>query len=277
MKFGVAILSLVPMRREPREQSEMISQVLFGEHFEIMDFKSGWYKIKLAFDSYSGWVDEKLCLVISKRYYRFLQSKTAFVLPDFAKQISSRKFGNQLLSAGSVIPNYKQKLAFRISPYSFRFHGKPEFIESALFREEIIPLSKKFLNTPYLWGGRSSFGIDCSGLVQTVFKILGINMPRDAKDQVKLGLTENFINEAKPGDLVFFDNEEGIIIHVGILLDAGRIIHASGKVRIDLIDHAGICNIDTGKYTHQLRVIKNVIDFPNRGRTNSPEQISLFR
>ncbi len=276
MKYGVATLSVVPMRKEPREQSEMISQVLFGEHFEILDYEGSWIKIRLAFDAYIGWIDQKLSAPLSTRYYNYLNSKNAFVLADFVKEISSKEFGKQFLSAGSSLPNYKMKLAFRIAPVSYRLHGRPDLIEPDTFRTEVIRLAKTFLNVPYLWGGRSSFGLDCSGFVQLVYKILGIPLPRDAKDQVKLGRTENFINEAKPGDLVFFDNEEGRIIHVGLLLDAGRIIHASGKVRIDLIDHAGICNIDTGKYTHSLRVIKNIYDYPTIGRTQDEVQRLVF-
>jgi cell wall-associated NlpC family hydrolase len=112
-----------------------------------------------------------------------------------------------------------------------------------------------------MWGGRTPLGIDCSGFTQVVFKICGIRIPRDSSEQVKLGTSVDFVNEAKPGDLAFFDNHEGSIVHTGIILDGGRIIHASGKVRIDFIDHAGINHMDTGKYTHQLRVVKNVIDF----------------
>jgi hypothetical protein len=113
-----------------------------------------------------------------------------------------------------------------------------------------------FLNTTYLWGGKSVFGIDCSGFAQSVYKLLGKQIRRNARDQVLSGELIGFLQEAVCGDLAFFDDEEGKIVHVGILLNTEEIIHASGKVRIDKIDNMGIVNVDTGKRTHKLRVIK---------------------
>ena len=116
-----------------------------------------------------------------------------------------------------------------------------------------------YLNSPYLWGGRSPFGIDCSGFTQMVFKLNGIKLPRDAYEQAEIGKTLNFIEETQKGDLAFFDNEEGKIIHTGIIIDKNKIIHSSGKVRIDNLDHYGIFNAETGKYSHNLRLIKKVV------------------
>lgn len=268
MKYGISVLSLIPLRANPSEQSEMVSQLLFGDFFEILDFKGSWFKIKNHRDQYIGWIDSKLCEIVSKRYYNSLVKQTMFTLSDPVKQVFSKEHGLQLLLAGSSLPNYKGKLAFRVNGKAFRLLGKPQKANISEPRTIIPDLSKSYLNAPYLWGGKSHFGIDCSGFVQTVFKMIDISLPRDASQQISHGQVIDFVNEAKPGDLAFFDNHEGKIIHVGIILDAGRIIHASGKVRIDLIDHAGICNINTGKYTHQLRVVKNVIDFPNESREN---------
>jgi cell wall-associated NlpC family hydrolase len=126
-------------------------------------------------------------------------------------------------------------------------------------RRSIIRDAEDLIETPYLWGGRSQWGIDCSGFVQLVYRLSGLLMPRDASEQAKLGNTMSFISEAQPGDLAFFDNEEGNIVHVGIVYSPNEIIHASKKVRIDRIDHNGIYNDELKKYTHQLRVMKNVI------------------
>ena len=116
----------------------------------------------------------------------------------------------------------------------------------------------RYLNAPYLWGGRSPFGIDCSGFTQLVFKFAGIKLQRDAYQQGGQGSIINFIEEVQPGDLAFFSNDEGAIIHVGIMLKDNRIIHSSGKVRIDKIDHFGIYNAETKKHSHLLKLIKRM-------------------
>ena len=125
-------------------------------------------------------------------------------------------------------------------------------------KSEIVHKAFLFLNTPYLWGGKTPFGIDCSGFTQLVYKLCGHTLLRDAKDQATQGEVLSFIEESEPGDLAFFDNEEGVITHVGIIMQDYFIIHASGKVRIDVLDHSGIYNTDTKKHTHKLRVIKRI-------------------
>ena len=141
----------------------------------------------------------------------------------------------------------------------YRFLHEPSHVKSPSLKSNIEEMTATFINTPYLWGGKSTFGCDCSGLVQTVFKFFGITLPRDAAEQVKSGDTVPFVNDAKPGDLAFFDNDEGEIIHVGILLDPKRIIHSSGWVRMDPMDQEGIYNLELGRYTHKLRTIKAVV------------------
>lgn len=263
MKFGISIVSLVPVRALPSEQSEMVTQLLFGDFFEIIDYNVKWFKIKNQQDGYTGWISQNNCEIISTRYFNYLSNHESFTLADPVKTITSKLYGNQLLVAGSSIPAYKGKMAFRVLGTPYRFVGRPSQIEKGDPRGMVIGLAKSYLNAPYLWGGKSTFGIDCSGFSQVIYKILGIKIPRDASQQVKHGKVIDWVNEAKPGDLAFFDNAEGKIVHVGIILDGGRIIHASGRVRIDFIDHAGICHIKTGKYTHQLRLVKNIIDHPD--------------
>ena len=124
--------------------------------------------------------------------------------------------------------------------------------------EVLVALGRPFLGTAYLWGGKSIFGVDCSGFVQQLYKLFGIFLPRDAYQQAEVGELVGFLQEAKLGDLAFFDNDEGRITHVGMLLSDRLIMHASGNVRIDPIDHAGIIHRITGKRTHHLRLIKRV-------------------
>ncbi len=260
MIYGIAILSIVPLRNNPTEQSEMLSQVLFGESFEVLNSKKGWLLIRLDYDFYEGWIDSKHCEVITKFHYNNLNKNKKFVSPDLCNSISSKTHGNALIVAGSTIPKYKGKFSFKLFRTNYKFLKRPEKTNHDDLRTAIVYHATKYLNSPYLWGGRTPFGIDCSGFAQIVYKICGVCIPRDASQQVDVGTAVNFVNEAKPGDLAFFDNEEGNITHVGIILGNSRIIHASGVVRIDYIDHEGINNKDTLRYTHQLRVIKNLLE-----------------
>ena len=116
-----------------------------------------------------------------------------------------------------------------------------------------------YLKAPYVWGGKSIFGLDCSGLVQQLYGLVGIQLPRDARQQVEHGQPVHFVVQARPGDLAFFDNAEGRIVHVGLVLEEGRILHAHGEVRIDPLDHNGIYNKDLGRYTHKLRIIRRLL------------------
>lgn len=132
-------------------------------------------------------------------------------------------------------------------------------VEGSLNKSNIVNTALLYLNTPYLWGGKTPFGIDCSGFTQMVYKLNGFNILRDASQQASQGEVLSFIEESSPGDLAFFDNNEGEITHVGIIMEDHRIIHAHGKVRIDLLDQSGIYNLDTKTHSHKLRVIKKIV------------------
>lgn len=171
-------------------------------------------------------------------------------------------YRNFLIVAGSTLPHFKQKNStFTIANthYKIERNISVKTVEADT-RSKIINTALKYFNAPYLWGGRTPLGIDCSGLTQIVYKIAGLNLPRDAYQQAQLGEHFSFLEEALPGDLAFFDNELGEIIHVGIIWEKNKIIHASGKVRIDNIDHAGIFNLETHRYTHQLRLMKRIVN-----------------
>ncbi len=258
--YGICHLGVVPCRFEPSDKSEMVTQLLFGETFEILKQEGKWIQIRAALDGYECWIDEKQYLPLSLELFAKQSSFPATCSADLVDLVT-KTADNSLtpVLAGSTLPAYEHgKLS--VGEETFSFDGEITHPQS---ENENIPAliaeyASVFLNAPYLWGGRSVFGIDCSGFTQVVYKMAGIKLKRDAYQQAEQGTTLSFVEEAQTGDLVFFDNDEGKIVHTGIVLSAGKIIHASGKVRIDKLDHQGIFNHDTKKYTHKLRLIKRI-------------------
>lgn len=260
MKYGLTKLSIIPVRKEPAEQSEMISQLLFGELFTISYENESWCKIQTKYDEYVGWIDKKMCSFVSEDTFNDIVIADVSYSLSISGTLTEQKNGTITnLVPGSSFPNFNHKQnSFILDDESYVFAGEI-FKKSVEIKKSIVETANLFLGSPYLWGGRSPFGIDCSGFTQLVYKINGVFLPRDAGKQIELGHTLNFLNEAHPGDLAFFDNEEGLITHVGILLGTNKIIHASGTVRVDIIDHQGIFNTNLKRYTHKLRVLKSLL------------------
>lgn len=258
MPQGCCSLSVVPMRREPREQAEMVNQMLFGECYEILVEQEKWCEIRLHHDGYSGWIDRKQLTKIAEIDLSGLEPQKIAVTADVIELLTDETHQDYFpILLGSYLPGLKDEGSFKIGDCHYNFKGA--FNRGGCSREEMLNQSYQYLNAPYLWGGRSPFGIDCSGFTQIVYRLAGINIPRDAWQQAELGQALSFIEESEPGDLAFFDNEEGRITHVGIILKENHIIHASGKVRIDRLDQMGIFNQEIGNHTHKLRVIKRVL------------------
>ena len=253
MNYGISNLSIIPMRSEAADQSEMVNQVIFGEHFKVLEMRKKWSKIRLAHDSYEGWICNKQWIEIEEDIYKQLDKEVATISTDILDIIT--KTHHQPIVIGSILPSYKSGHAL-INNDMYQFDGlsTPGFIK----KDKLVENALIYLNTPYLWGGRSPLGIDCSGLTQMVYRLQGIDLPRDAYQQAEVGTTLSFVEESEPGDLAFFDNADGKITHVGIILEENHIIHASGKVRIDRIDQQGIFNTETGNHTHKLRLIKSI-------------------
>lgn len=258
MEFGICLLSIVPVRSEPSNKFEMVSQLLFGELFSIIDNYKDWYRIRFEYDKYEGWVEKVQVQKISESEFQKIISSDRNIIRRPIQQIKSIKTNISFsILIGSLIPAIN-KNTFVINNEKYSVDGiipKPERQNKNL----ICKYAELFLNAPYLWGGRTPFGIDCSGLTQICYKLAGHEVMRDASQQATQGETLNLLSEATAGDLLFFDNNEGEIIHSGILLPGAKIIHASGKVRIDDIDHHGIYNFETKKYSHKLRLIKKII------------------
>ena len=262
MSFGIADLSLIPMRSEKSDRSEMISQILFGEMYQVLEMDEKWVYVRLIHDGNEGWIDRKMYVPVSDEYVVKYRSESPMLTTEVFNIITKDgDYGNKLIVAGSVLPFFDvitKKMMIGEDSYTLVSKIKDVGIDS--LRDLIIDYALMYYNTPYLWGGRSPYGIDCSGLVQIVYRMAGIDLPRDAADQVNGGQDFSFVEEALPGDLAFFGDDTGVITHVGIIWEQNRIIHASGRVRVDKIDHQGIFNEEIKRYTHNLKVIKRIIN-----------------
>src|SRR5690554_2928479 len=255
---GVCRLSVVPVRAEAADQSEQVTQLLFGDHYTIIDVsESGkWLKIKIYFDDYEGWIDAKQHYPVSDEYFEQINNSDYKITLDYTSNILFKKklinivIGSVLPIATNELFKMEEQLAFNGESKSLNQRREYDFIKVIAFR---------YINSPYLWGGKSPFGIDCSGFTQQVFKIGGYRLPRDSKKQADQGEKIEGLDQARPGDLVFFSHPEGRINHVGILLEDNEIIHASGQVRVDKVDDKGIYVEQGAMYTHKLAAVKRII------------------
>ncbi len=269
MEFGICLLSIIPVRLEPSHKSEMVTQILFGELYRIIEISEKWTKVKLTFDDYEGWISSNQVRGISESEYMRLYHSDPAVTMELVQIVSNDTTRTLLpLVMGSSLPGLTDQ-RIRVNQDEFFFEGvtvantgsdltsAPH--NHANVRIHLVEDAMLYLNAPYLWGGRSPFGIDCSGFVQMAYKLKNVTLQRDASQQARQGEVVGLLAEAEPGDLVFFDDEEENINHVGMLIDRHRIIHCSGKVRVDTIDHQGIYNEELQQYTHKLRLIKRII------------------
>ncbi len=249
MQYGICTLSIVPVRIQPNDASEMLTQLLYGENFKILEERGKWSRIRIAFDSYEGWVSNSQVSKIEETYYEELLNSEQIYSVDLIEFIAEASGNLTHIPLGAVLNHAK------LSNLVFDGHT----VNGVGSKSRLIDTAILYLNTPFLWGGKTPFGIDSSGLTQMVYRLNGYSLQRDSAQQAKQGEALSFIEESEPGDLAFFDDTEGNIIHVGLIMPDNYIIHADGKVRIDRIDHSGIFNIDLRKHTHKLRVIKKII------------------
>ncbi len=256
MQYAVCCVPVTPLRLEPSHKSEMVSQLLFGEKSTIIEeHDSQWIKVRLKYDGYEGWCQQSHSAEIDEEHYTNVDKDLT------AGWVNEVDYNGHRMNVplGSSLSAFKNGRAFW-RKNSVHFKGEVWNPEEIKVTPKLIKqVAYKFLNTSYLWGGKSVFGIDCSGFAQMTYKFINKQLPRDAWQQAEQGEVVNFLQQARCGDLAFFDNEEGHIIHVGILLTENEIIHSSGKVRIDKIDNQGILNLETKLRTHKLRIIKRYL------------------
>ena len=242
----------VPLRAGPSHKSEMLSQILFGERYSILERSGSWIKIECSFDKNCGWIDSDHLHSTTDE-----SSSRSYVLNRILPCYKSDNT-KLILEPGCEImaPDFENKRFFiGKNIYSTVIDFNHNYVS---VKGSISETAMKFINSPYIWGGRIPSGIDCSGYTQLIFKIHGKVLPRNSREQIMEGKNVEFIDEAEPGDLVFFDNEKGNITHVGMIISKGLVIHASGRVRIDIIDHQGIFKQEIESYSHHLRMIKRL-------------------
>lgn len=256
--YGICPLSTISIYSKPDKRSEIVSQLLFGETFELVEEEDNWVKIACSWDKFEGWIDNKQFEEIDFESVKKIQADIAYSL-EMSQPILGKNFYLPILM-GSTLPMY-DGINLKLLKERFTFSGQtiqPENVAAS--QDLVIKIARKYLYAPFMWGGRSPFGIDSAGLTQMVHKMIGINLPRLAKQQALKGELVDFINEVQVGDVAFFENHRGHIIHAGIILSETAVIHAWGRVRIDKIDHYGIYDIDTKRYTHKLRLVKRMLN-----------------
>lgn len=258
---GISLYSVIPVRAEAREAAEQSTQILFGETFDIIEQKDRWNRVKLHLDSQEGWIDAKMCTPMkSEEYdaYAAAYRSSAMVAMPMAYAVSENNGQTIPLTAGTRLVNYTDG-RFEVLGVGFR-------IDPAMVIAKILDLNEKnllqavrfFLNIPYLWGGKNAMGMDCSGFTQVVMSLFGKSLRRNASEQAEQGEAISDLSKLQAGDLLFFDHEDGKISHVGIAIDANRVIHCSGRVKVEKLDSNGIFNAETNSYSHHLVAIKRI-------------------
>ena len=251
MNFGICCVPVSPLMAEASHRAEMVTQLIFGEQCRIVEEgNDNWIRIRGLYDNYQGWCQQYQIQPLEQE----LDTPVSMV-GEWQTEILYNSITMHIPYAAQIPGLVNGSASW--GDAHIAFHGKLVTPSKELFNPKSLrEIAFTFINSSYLWGGKSVFGVDCSGFCQTVFKFFEIPLMRDASQQATQGEIVGSLQEARCGDLAFFDNTEGRITHVGILLNEAEIIHSSVKVRVDRIDDKGIVNTDTGNRTHQLKTIK---------------------
>ena len=261
MNPGICALSAVPVRAEPSDKAELVTELLFGECYQVLLTQGSWMQVQLAADQYLGWIDVKQHTSVSSEYYAEWCAQDHPRALDVVQAVSDATTKIPL-TLGCRLPFF-DGMNVRVGDRKYFFNGtatNPTATPDAPRQAALLrKIALMYLKAPYVWGGKSIFGLDCSGLTQQLFGLVGVQLPRDARQQIDRGQPVHFVTQAHLGDLAFFENAEGRIVHVGLILEESQILHAHGEVRIDPLDHNGIFNRDQQRYTHKLRLIKRLL------------------
>lgn len=282
MNYAICPISVAPVRASSGHRSEQVTQLLFGEIVEVLHKKGkAWTKVRCTWDNCIGWVQTTQLKEITTSEYQQFSNNFAYNL-DLLSPLMSNKH-HLPITIGACLPNF-DGIRFQLAEQLYTFSGQAVFPSDMRQSSELVlKLARRYLYAPYQWGGRSPLGIDASGLTQMVFRLIGIKLQREPDEQVHQGETVDFVEQSQPGDLAFFENKAGNISHVGIIMPEGQIIHAHGQVRMDKIDHYGIFNEETGRYSHRLRVAKRMLEKedlplqkPSAAVEQNLQQVALF-
>lgn len=256
--YGVCRLAVVPVRKEASDVAEQRTQLLFGDHYEVLSLSKDkrWLQIRIAFDQFEGWLEAKQHHSISKDYFDQINLADFKITTEITSWILYKK--NPLsIVMGSIVPISASEL-FKMEE-QFAFNGESKSLGQRRDFEYLRSIALRYLHSPYQWGGKSPFGIDAAAFTQMVFKIAGYSLQREAAQQMQQGKMVKGFSDAKPGDLAFFHDKSENDIHVGIVLDDDKIIHASGRVRIDHFMEEGILNPETKIYTHSFKLLRRIL------------------
>ncbi|PIE32835.1 hydrolase Nlp/P60 [candidate division KSB3 bacterium] len=259
MKYGICILGVIPVFKNPALESEIISQLLFGETFEVFEQRGALVRIRSAHDRYEGWIDSRQCEAMDAEEFHDLSERTHPIVDDPSAVIVRDGFEFPVVRGGILPRNEHGQFAFNSKGY----HVQGNFsypLEAPFQAADVARIAVRYLNCPYFWGGRSPFGIDCSGFVQAVFRCLGIRLNRDAYQQIHQGDEVSGLHDARFGDVVFFSSAGQGVTHVGIVWQPGYMIHSAIRVRIERLDEKGIFSDIERRYTHQLIAIRRMAE-----------------
>lgn len=256
--YGVCRLAVVPVRKESSDLTEQVTQLLFGDHYEVIRASKDkkWLHIKMAADQCEGWLDVNQHHTITSEYFDQINLADFKITIEVSSWILYKK--NPLaIVMGSIVPISASEL-FKMEE-QFAFNGESKALSQRRDFDFIKMIALRYLHAPHQWGGRSPYGIDAAAFSQLVFKIGGYSLPRFLSQQVLHGKKVDSLSQTKPGDIVFFQDKAGKIIHTGILLEEDKIIHVLGRVRIDHLLEEGILNQETKIFSHTLSSFRRII------------------